>query len=166
MRGDALFVHQLVQTVARDRLVGQNNEGEWASAAVGVVAEAFPFQVNETATWSGSARLVPQALTATQHAERLGVALKETGLLLNQVGLYLRSRARLAAAEEVFRRALRIDEQVYGLDDPNVAISASNIGAVLQAKGDLEGALRYTQRALAAPRVYGSDHPSVCHSSQ
>ena len=162
VRGDALFVHQLVQAVARDRLAGQNTEGEWASAAVRVVAEAFPFQVNETGTWSGSARLVPQALTATQHAERLGVALKETGLLLNQVGLYLRSRAQLAAAEEVLRRALRIDEQVYGLDDPNVAISASNIGAVLQAKGDLEGALRYTQRALAtAERVYGSDHPSV-----
>jgi len=43
-----------------------------------------------------------------------------------------------------------------------VAIVASNLGQILQDKGDLEGAQRYTERALAIDEnVYGPDHPTV-----
>jgi hypothetical protein len=43
-----------------------------------------------------------------------------------------------------------------------VTIGANNIGQILQAKGDLDGALRYTQRALAIDeKVYGPEHPTV-----
>ena len=41
-----------------------------------------------------------------------------------------------------------IDEKVYGPDHPAVAADANNIGMILQDKGDLDGALEYTQRAL------------------
>jgi hypothetical protein len=43
-----------------------------------------------------------------------------------------------------------------------VAIRANNIGQILQDKGDLEGALKYTQRALTIfEKVYGPDNPST-----
>jgi tetratricopeptide (TPR) repeat protein len=39
---------------------------------------------------------------------------------------------------------------------------AGNLGLILQAKGDLEGAQRYSERALAIDeKVYGPDHPTV-----
>jgi tetratricopeptide (TPR) repeat protein len=43
-----------------------------------------------------------------------------------------------------------------------VARDANNIGRILQDQGDLPGALKYTQRALAiGEKAYGSDHPNV-----
>jgi len=43
-----------------------------------------------------------------------------------------------------------------------VAIIASNIGQILQAKGDLDGALAYTERALKIDeKVFGPEHPNV-----
>jgi tetratricopeptide (TPR) repeat protein len=43
-----------------------------------------------------------------------------------------------------------------------VATITNNIGQILQAQGDLAGALEYTRRALKiAEQVYGSDHPAV-----
>ncbi|MEK7404409.1 MAG: tetratricopeptide repeat protein [Acidobacteriota bacterium] len=60
------------------------------------------------------------------------------------------------------RQALKIDEKVYGPEHPEVAIDANNIGTILKAKGDLEGALGYTERALRIfESVYGADHPST-----
>ena len=41
-----------------------------------------------------------------------------------------------------------IAEKVYGCIHPDVAIIDINIGQILKAKGDLDGALTYTQRAL------------------
>lgn len=53
-------------------------------------------------------------------------------------------------------------EQLHGPEHPEVAIRANNIGQILHAKGDLEGALRYAKRAVRIREtVYGPDHPST-----
>jgi hypothetical protein len=58
--------------------------------------------------------------------------------------------------------AFEIDRKVYGVDHPLVAIFANNIGMILQDRGDLDGALRYTQMALGiATRVYGAYNPTT-----
>jgi tetratricopeptide (TPR) repeat protein len=63
---------------------------------------------------------------------------------------------------EYTRRALAIDETVYGPDHPNVAIRASNIGTILRAQGDLAGALEYTRRALRIfQATYGPENPQT-----
>ena len=60
------------------------------------------------------------------------------------------------------QRALKIDEKVYGPEHPNVARDTNNIGQILQAKGDLDGELSYTERALRIfESSYGSDNPST-----
>ena len=47
-----------------------------------------------------------------------------------------------------------------------MARDANNIGMVLHSKGDLDGALRYSQRALQIDeKVYGPDNPQVAISA-
>ena len=58
------------------------------------------------------------------------------------------------------KRALAIDEKVYGPEHPSVASDANNIGQILQDQGDLEGALEWTKRALAiVETTYGKGNP-------
>jgi tetratricopeptide (TPR) repeat protein len=160
--GGSIAVHRLVQAATRDRLAIGGEEAKWAEAAVELVNDAFPFKLVVPETWNASARLLPHALAATGHSERLGVALESTGRLLNEAGLYLNNRGQLGEAGQALKRALAIAEKLYGPDHPEVAIRASNIGTILRAQGDLAGALQYTQRALAIDeKLYGPDHPNV-----
>jgi tetratricopeptide (TPR) repeat protein len=162
VRGGAISVHRLVQAATRARLACEGLEQHWAETELELVSMAFPFKLDKVETWGASARLLPHALAAAGHGERLGVALEPTGRLLNAVGLYLRNRARLTEAGRTLKRALAIDEKVYGPDHPEVAADVGNIGSILSDQGDLAGALEYARRALAIDeRVYGPDHPTV-----
>ncbi len=54
----------------------------------------------------------------------------------------------------------KIDEKVFGPEHPDVARDANNIAMILLAKGDLDGALAYAQRALRIfIQIYGPDNP-------
>jgi len=55
----------------------------------------------------------------------------------------------LDEAEAIDRRALQLGEKVFGAEDAKVAAILSNISGVLKSKGDLDGALQYSKRALA-----------------
>jgi tetratricopeptide (TPR) repeat protein len=162
--GRAISVHRLVQAATRARLAREGLEREWAEAAVKLVDDAFSYEEDKLETWSASARLLPHALAAAGHSESLGVAPEATGVLLNQVGLYLNSRAQLA--ERSAKRALAIGEKVYGPDHPECANRASNIGTIVQDQGDLVGALEYALRALTIDEeAYGPDHPDVARDA-
>lgn len=57
-------------------------------------------------------------------------------------------------------RAFKIDEKVYGPNHPNLRIRLNNIGQILKEKGDLNGALTYSKRALKIlTDHYGPDNP-------
>ena len=162
VRGGAVSVHRLVQAATRARLAREALEREWAEIALKLVNTAFPFNEDKPETWGASAPLLPHALAAAGHCERLGVAPEATCRLLNEVGLYLFNRAQLAGAERSMKRALAIAEKVYGPDHPKVSPYAANMGTILKAQGDLAGALKYARRALAIDgRVYGPDHPKA-----
>ena len=65
-------------------------------------------------------------------------------------------------ARAAFERALAIDEATYGPEHPKVATAVSNLGGVLQDKGDLDGAQAAYERALAILESFlGADHPST-----
>ena len=164
--GESIAVHRLVQAATRDKLASRGEEAKWAEAALELVNDAFPFDLDVVETWNPSARLLPHALAATGHSERLGVALESTGRLLNEAGLYLDNRGQLEEAWQALKRALAIAEKLYGPDHSKVAIRASNIGTILKHQGDLAGALQYTQRALVIDeKVYGPDHPNVARDA-
>ncbi len=65
----------------------------------------------------------------------------------------------LGDAERVIREGLKATPTS---DEEYVARLESHMGVILEAKGDLGGALQYTQRALKiGERLYGPDHPIV-----
>jgi hypothetical protein len=113
VHGGELSMHRRVQAVARDRL-DEQRRGAWMTAAVHVVNASFPYDSYEVHTWPTSAQLLPHASAAAGHAEALRVEDEATGRLLNRVGLYLSSRARVAEAKGVLElqgRALDIRER-------------------------------------------------------
>jgi tetratricopeptide (TPR) repeat protein len=159
---DALAVHRLVQAVVRDRL-DKNGKEQWAGAAVKIVNDAFPGEVQSAVeNWPWCGRLLPHALTATGHAQVIGLTSDPGGRLLNQAGLYLRIRAEFSEALKAHERALAIGEGIFGPNHPKVATAVNNLGDVLQDLGDLKGAKAHYERALAIDEAaYGPDHPEV-----
>jgi tetratricopeptide (TPR) repeat protein len=74
------------------------------------------------------------------------------------LGRAYRELPNLAKAESVLREGLSLAE----LDEKHEALLANELGLVLLHKGDLEGALKYAQRALSIDeKVYGPEHPTV-----
>ena len=161
--GEYLFIHRLVQAVARERL-GEDEQKKWSETAVKVMYAVFPEGdlTVDVRNWPVVRLLAPHALAAAGAAEKLGVGLVSIGFLYNQVGLYQNVRARFAAAKELFKRALAIDERAYGPDHTNVASVVNNLGGLLEDLGDLAGAKKQYKRALAIwEKKFGIDHPNV-----
>ena len=158
---DSLSVHRLVQDVARDRL-SDDERKQWAEAAVRLVSYAFPYESVEVRTWPVCSVILPHSLAAARHAEEIEAAQRETQYLLNQAGLYLKSRAEFKEARGLYERALRIAETFFGQEHNEVAVIINNLGQVLQDMGNLEGAKKNFERALQiGEKVYGTDHPKV-----
>jgi tetratricopeptide (TPR) repeat protein len=158
---DALAVHRLVQAVIRIRL--SHDDGRlWSEAAVDLLEAGFPTQPEEVANWPTFQRLLPHALAAAEHAERLGVASRQTGWLLSWAAGYLRGRGQPRQARPIAERALAVTEAALPPDDPDVAERHDELGRSLLMLGDLEGARAEVQRALAIDEIaYGPDHPYV-----
>jgi len=158
---ESLSVHKLVQAVTRDRLSDEERKG-WAETAVLLVNGAFPQKSQDFRTWDVCSVLLPHAIAAAVHAERLEAAQKETQHLLNKVGLYLCSRAEFREAEALLKQALTIAENVFGSEHNEVAATINNLGRVLQDMGNLDGAKKCYERALEINEaIYGLSHPQV-----
>jgi tetratricopeptide (TPR) repeat protein len=157
----SLHVHRLVQAVIQDRL-GKDGEGRWAEVAVGVLRESYPDESWEVATWPTCERLLPHALAAAGHAERLQVAGEQTGWLLERAATYLRERGQYRQAKPIAERALAITEAALGPNNPTVTAKRSNLGRILHDLGDLVGARLLFEQALTVDEAtLGPDHPDV-----
>jgi tetratricopeptide (TPR) repeat protein len=165
VRGNTWSVHRLVQAVVQDRLPYEEKKA-WAGSAVVLVTESYPsgdISANPS-SWPACARLLPHALMAAGHAEALEAAPKATGWLLNEVGLYLKSRAEFTLARDHLQRALALGEQAYGPDDPEVAVRLSHLGNVFRELANLPAAWEHLQRALSIDeKAYGPNDPIVAH---
>ena len=81
---------------------------------------------------------------------------------LNNLGSVLQDLGEFQEARKYYERALKIDEQVYGPDHPDVARDVNNLGSVLQDLGEFQEARKCYERALKIDeQVYGPDHPKV-----
>jgi len=98
---DGFFIHRMVQAVTQDRMV-EEEQKKWAEAAVRLIDDAYPQDhLDNPQSWTSCLLLLPHALAATGHAERLGVALGSTSRLLNDVGLHLKTRGEFGEANGV-----------------------------------------------------------------
>jgi tetratricopeptide (TPR) repeat protein len=157
----ALALHRLVQAVIRARLQ-QQEEDRWAQVAVKLLDAAFPTEPWELATWPACRRLLPQVISATEHAERLDVADEGTGWLLQRAAIYLRSRGQLREAKPLAERALDLTQEALGPDDPEVGYRCDELGRVLRELGEYQAARQQLARALAIHKAaYGADDENV-----
>lgn len=93
-------------------------------------------------------------------AEAAGVA--SAGALWSSLGDTMRMSAEYERAKEFCERALRLNEQIYGPDHPQVAVNFNNLGLVMQQQGDLAGARACYDRALhIAEGAFGPEHAMV-----
>jgi tetratricopeptide (TPR) repeat protein len=159
-----LRLHRLVQAATRANLPAEQ-ANQWATRAVLLVRAAFPRPVHDPRGWPQAAGLLAHALAAADHAEDRQAAPKATGALRNEIGIYLGSRAELAAAREQLERALRLKEAAHGPDDPELATTLINLGNVLHQLGEPAAAREHLERALRLlEAAHGPDHPDVART--
>ncbi|MBN2310437.1 MAG: tetratricopeptide repeat protein [Candidatus Hydrogenedentes bacterium] len=147
-------MHRDVQEAVRQALGGDQRRA-CAQTGLRVLSRAFPFEERYDHFMPGCAQLVGHALAVCRHTEELGVALDETGALLNQAGLYLHGCGEFIEAAACHRGAVRIGESVHGPVHPKEAIRLNNLGASLHALGDLAAARDCYERALAISEQAG-----------
>ena len=102
-------------------------------------------------------------MAAAEHAERRNVEPQKVGRLLNEIGVYLHSRAGFADAEPFHRRALAIREEALGPGHPDVAQSLSNLGLLHHAQGHFEDAEPLYLRSLAIWEEVVPDQAKVAY---
>ncbi|MCJ7444804.1 MAG: tetratricopeptide repeat protein [Methanotrichaceae archaeon] len=78
---------------------------------------------------------------------------------VNNLGSVLQALGDLQEAKKCYERALKIDENVYGPDNPEVATDVNNLGLVLRDLGDLQEAKKCYERAFEIFRTkLGENH--------
>ena len=165
--GEEGEVHQLLAEFARG-LAAEVEEGEEGRGeGLGVMARALARlarevneEVDRTGEYGRFAPLVPHLETVAGWAE--GAGLEEAGSLWGNLGYHLHALADYRRARACYKRALRIGEDAFGSDHPEVALAANNLGSVLQDLGDWAGARACYERALRIDEAaFGPDHPNV-----
>jgi len=160
--GEALSftVHRLVQDVTRRSLKDRSPQKSLIEALRWVDA-AFEGDPGDIRTWPTLDPLGPHARAVVTFADTAGVA-EPTARLLSQLGTLQFTKALLAEAEPLMRRALAIDEQSFGATHPKVAIRLNNLARLLQATNRLAEAEPLMRRALAIDeQSFGATHPNV-----
>ena len=154
------LIGQLVRSAA-DPVV-QTRAAAWAVRRLDAL---WPVRPSLPDQWPVCRRLLAHALTSTDHAVRLDAAPIATARVLVRVGQYQQARSELGSACELMRRALRLEEAVYGSEHPEVAVTLGCLGIVLQAQGEFAAARNALERAFAINQaVYGPEHPDVAGS--
>lgn len=141
--------------------MGEEERKKWAEISLKLVDEAFPENSDENVSaWEACAVLLPHALASIGYAEELGSAI--TGHLRNDAGEYLFGRSEFQEAKILFEGALKIDEQVYGPDHPDVARDVNCLGFVLRSLDEPQEARKCFERAIKiGEKAYGQDHTNV-----
>lgn len=157
--GETISLHRLMQEVVRARMDAEAIRAA-LGALVGFLCTRFE-DPDDHRNWAMQDDYAAHAEAALERAER-ATNIPKAGLLGNQLGLYVRNRARFDAALSVLHTAERIDRAKYGNDHPEVATAVNNIGSVFYAQSDLDGALNCFREAERIDRAeYGDDHPNV-----
>jgi tetratricopeptide (TPR) repeat protein len=155
-----LRVHRLVQAVTRDQL-DDDQSAEWAERALGLVAATLPPEPGDYRSWRVYAKLAPHIEAVTGQATSPHLLTRRIDLL-RKLGNYLSESEQLHAARMTVERVLEIQEDAYGPDDPEVAMTLDNLGAIRLKLGELGEARAVIERALAVlERRYGPDNLEV-----
>jgi tetratricopeptide (TPR) repeat protein len=154
-----LLLHRLLRDFACPKAPEGMDQGTGIKA-VGEALDNFATPENNSGIPQRLARERAHLREVANLVERMDPAL--AARLYNNLGFNGRELALFQKARADHEQALRLDEEVYGPNHPEVAIDVNNLGGVLQDLGDIVGARASFERALKIDEeVYGPDHPEV-----
>ncbi len=152
-------VHRLVQDFARRELAA-----DWPGAlkeALEWLSWGFAYDPDDVRSWPVLEPLMAHAMAVASAADRASIS-KSTADLLNRLGIVLKSKARFAEAEPLYRRALEIFEKSAGPNHPDVASTLNNLALLLCATNRLAEAEPMLRRALTIDEArFGPHHSEV-----
>ena len=102
---DSLSLNPIMQEFAWQRMLAEERK-EWATRAVRMLAGSFPENYWDAGTWPRCERLLPHAVAAAAHAEKLDVARGAAAVLLDRAGGYLAECGRRAEARALLTSAV------------------------------------------------------------
>lgn len=101
---------------------------------------------------------IPMRVQKEGHTASIG----DSDISLNNLAGLLKGTNRSGEAEPLVRRALAIDEEVFGANHPKVATDLNNLAVLLQASNRLTEAESLMRRALVIlNQNFGETHPNV-----
>jgi tetratricopeptide (TPR) repeat protein len=158
--GETGTVHRMVQEVVRGR-IPEERRREWIERALRLVNDFSPPEPGDVRTWPVWNVLRPHAAVVTDYADRAGIT-DPTAQLMSQMAVLLYTKSLYEEAELLMRRALKIGEDSFGQDHPNVAIRLNNLAQLLKDTNRLAEAEPLMRRALEIDEdSFGQDHPNV-----
>jgi len=143
--GDNLFLHQVVQDAVRETL-GEEDLRAWVTIAIDLIDATLPFVGRDTLEPAKSAtydRLVPHALSATDHAKCADVAYKPAWQVLNKIGEYLRIRGDQSGARLALERAREYGDKLALTDSADASVRDSKLASNGKLRQDREQQARY-----------------------
>jgi tetratricopeptide (TPR) repeat protein len=115
---------------------------------------------SDPGTWEAWELLRPHAEVLLARTEALDIP--DVSLLAARLGAFLWAKDLLGEAEPLIRRALALDETLFGREHPHVAIQLNNLALVLQDAGRPHEAEPLMREAVEIfTRALGPDHPST-----
>ena len=157
----AVTIHKLVEEMTRYRLPAEERRG-WLKRALRMVDDFVDGDPEDVRTWAAvytPARSHIISVTSQGDQEQIAEPMAR---LMNQLGLYLDTRAEFAEAESLYRRGLTIEESSLRPDHNHVATYLNNLAHLLDATNRLEEAEPLLRRALAIDESsLGPHHPNV-----
>jgi tetratricopeptide (TPR) repeat protein len=164
---DCIRPHRLVREVAASRGSAEACV-EIRCELIAAIESVYPGDVHRNpAAWPRARRLDAIALALVGGSDDLpkGSEIRAAALLSKLDSYRHGALADYAEARKLSERALAINEKVLGHEHPGTATSLNNLGALLQAQGELAGARPYYERALEIrEKALGPDHPDTATS--
>jgi tetratricopeptide (TPR) repeat protein len=157
-------VHRLVQEITRGRLA-EEAQHFWCEQALRLVNAALPPDPppDDVRSWPVWEPFQPHVAFVVDRADRASLT-EPTARLMNDLGLFLKMKCVFTNAEPLFRRALEIDEAVYGATHPEVATDLNNLALLLRETNRLEEAERLFRRMVSILKHFndstGHEHPN------
>jgi tetratricopeptide (TPR) repeat protein len=153
-----LSLHRLVQAVLRESM-SEQEQGVWLKRVMAALNATFPEVTPRT--WGQCERLLPHVLTV---ATALPESAEDQDLAeaLWKAALYLSERGRFGQAEPLYQRALRIGQQIWGPEHPQVASMLCDLACLSNELGQYQQAEPLFQRALSIREyLLGPAHPAL-----
>jgi tetratricopeptide (TPR) repeat protein len=152
--------HRVLMAVQQDRLT-PDARNDWLHLALRILEASMPDNSRDARTWPEWEALSPHLAAAVASADEASIA-EPTARIMNELGIWFKSRAKWEAAERLFRRAFAIDESRLGPEHPTVATYLNNLATLLVDTHRLTEAEPLMRRALAIDETcLGPVHPDV-----